>query len=313
MKIVIAGGNGYLGKLLTNHFAKDRKNSVYILSRKHLVNKDNINYLKWDGKTKGYWVPFLEGADVIINLAGKSVNCRYTKANKSKIYNSRIDSTNLLCKVIQELKFPPKVCIQSSSATIYRHSEDKIMTEKSGEIGTDFSMDVCKKWETVFNAYTLPITKKIITRTSIVLGENGGAFPIIKRLTKFGFGGKQGSGNQYISFITEEDYVRAIDFLIDKESGVYNLCVPNPIKNKEFQKSLRTKIGAFIGIPTPEFLLKIGAFFIGTEPELILKSRKVYPENLLAKGFRFQVSKLDEFLTFRSKRHLKKLENFIHF
>lgn len=295
MKIVIAGGTGYLGKVLTNHFAKDKRNSIYILSRKHYVNTKSVSYLKWDGKTKGYWIPFLEGIDVLINLTGKSVNCRYTKANKERIYTSRIDSTNLLCKVVQELKFPPKVFIQSSSATIYRHSEDILMTETKGEIGADFSMDVCKKWETVFNSYRLPKTRKIITRTSIVMGNNGGAFPIIKRLTKFGFGGKQGAGNQFISFITEEDYVKAIEFLIDKEAGVYNLCVPNPIKNKDFQKKLRQKLNCFIGIPTPKFLLKLGGFIIGTEAELILKSRKVYPEKLLEKGFAFSVDNFDSF------------------
>lgn len=299
MKIIVAGGTGYLGNLLTNHFIKDKKNSIYILSRKHIINKVNITYLKWDGKTAGYWTKFLEGADVVINLVGKSVNCRYTKTNKAKIYNSRIDSTSLLCKVVQELKYPPKLFIQSSSATIYRHSEDKFMTEKLGEIGEDFSMDVCKKWESTFNAYQFKNTQKIITRTSIVIGENGGAFPIIKRLTKFGFGGKQGSGKQFISFITEDDFVNAIQFLIQQnESGIYNLCVPNPIRNINFQKKIRDKLHCFFGISTPKALLRLGAFFIGTEPELLLKSRKVYPENLLKKGFKFRVNKLDDFLTF---------------
>lgn len=293
MKIVIAGGNGYLGKLLTNHFKNDKKNQIYILSRKQYVNTNNVFYLKWDGKTEDYWSTFLEETDVLINLAGKSVNCRYTESNKSEIYSSRIESTNLLCKVVQKLQFPPKVFIQSSSATIYRHSEDKLMTEKNGEIGTDFSMDVCKKWEAVFNVYQFKKTRKIIIRTSIVMGNGGGAFPIIKRLTKFGFGGKQGLGNQFISFITEKDYVRAIDFLIDKESGIYNLCVPNPITNKSFQKQLRTKLKCLFGIPTLKILLKLGSIFIGTEPELILKSRKVYPEELLEKGFKFSVDNFD--------------------
>lgn len=296
MKIVIAGGTGYLGELLTNHFLKDKKNSIYILSRKQLINTERVFYLKWNAKTTNYWVNFLEGTDVLINLTGKSVNCRYTEANKSVIYSSRLESTNLLCSVVQKLKFPPKVFIQSSSATIYRYSEDVFMTEKKGEIGADFSMDVCKKWETVFNSFNLPKTKKIITRTSIVIGDNGGAFPIMKRLAKFGFGGKQGSGKQFVSFITEEDFVRAIEFLIDKEPGVYNLCVPNPIKNKDFQKKLRQKMNCFIGISTPKLLLKLGGMLIGTESELILKSRKVYPEKLLEKGFEFSVDNFDSFV-----------------
>lgn len=298
MKIVIAGGNGYLGKLLTNHFKKEKQNKIYILSRKQFVDSQNVSYLKWNGKTKGYWIPFLENTDVLINLAGKTVNCRYTEENKEEIYSSRIESTHLLCKIVQELKCPPKVFIQSSSATIYRHSEDKLMTEKNGEIGNDFSMDVCKKWEAVFNSYQFKNTRKIITRTSIVIGNSGGAFPIIKRITKFGFGGKQGSGKQFISFITEEDYVKAINFLIDKEAGVYNLCVPNPIKNKDFQKQLRKKMKTFFGIPTPKILLQLGGKIIGTEPELLLKSRKVYPEKLLQSGFKFKTNSFNEFTSF---------------
>lgn len=295
MKIVIAGGRGYLGSLLVSHFLKDKRNVVYILSRRQEVNRDNIFYLKWNGKNKGYWTTFLEGADILINLTGKSVNCRYTEKNKEEIYRSRIDSTDLLCSVIQDLKFPPKVFIQSSSATIYRYSEDKLMTENKGEIGIDFSMDVCKKWEIVFNSYNLTKTKKIITRTSIVLGENGGAFPIMKRMTKFGLGGKQGSGNQFISFISENDYLKAIDFLIDKEAGIYNLCVPNPIKNKDFQKELRRKCKISFGLNSPKWLLKIGATIIGTETELLLKSRKVYPEKLLSLGFSFSTNKFENF------------------
>ncbi len=273
MKIIIAGGSGYLGKLLTQHFKKDKKNKIYILSRKQKLDINNVHYLVWDAKTKGYWTQFLEKSDILINLTGKSVNCRYTPKNKAEIYRSRLDSTAVLCNVIQELKYPPKVFIQSSSATIYRHSEDKLMTENNGEIGVDFSMDVCKKWENTFNSFHFSKTKKIITRTSIVMGNEGGAFPLIKQMTKLGLGGKQGNGNQLISWITEKDYVRAIEFLIQQESGIYNLCVPNPIKNKEFQKELRQKLNVFLGINSPKWLLKIGSKIIGTETELLLKSR----------------------------------------
>lgn len=295
MKIVIAGGSGYLGKLLTNHFKKDKSNQIYILSRTQKLDTKNVHYLTWDGYSKGYWAEFLEHTDVLINLTGKSVNCRYTEENKAEIYKSRLESTKVLCEVVQELQHPPKVFIQSSSATIYRHSEDKLMTEKDGEVGVDFSMDVCKKWEATFNTYKLPKTKKIITRTSIVMGNLGGAFPLIKRMTKFGLGGKQGNGNQFISWITESDYIRAIEFLINQESGVYNLCVPNPIKNNDFQKELRKKLKIPIGLNSPKWLLKIGSKIIGTETELLLKSRNVYPAKLLQKGFTFTVDNFKSF------------------
>ena len=295
MKIVIAGGTGYLGKLLVDFYSRDEKNQVFILTRSQKLNYKNVHYLQWNGVSKGYWTTFLEHTDVLINLTGKSVNCRYTQENKNEIYESRLQSTTLLCKVVQELKNPPKAFIQSSSATIYRHSEDKLMTEANGEIGIDFSMDVCKKWEQAFNAFELPKTKKIITRTSIVMGEKGGAFPLMKKMTQFGLGGKQGRGNQFISWITEEDYVKAIDFLITQESGVYNLCVPNPIKNKNFQQILRNKLKVPFGINSPAWLLKIGARFIGTETELLLKSRNVYPKKLLNLGFEFTTKDFLEF------------------
>ncbi len=295
MKIVIAGGSGYLGNLLSQHFNKNPNYEIVILSRTHQLNKKNIFYVHWNGKTKGAWTAYLENSDVLINLAGKSVNCRYTKANKEKIYNSRLESTSILCQVVQELKKPPNVFIQSSSATIYRHSEDMLMTEKNGEIGVDFSMDVCEKWESVFNVSRLPKTKKIITRTSIVMGNSGGAFPIIKRLTNVGLGGKQGSGKQYISWISEEDYVRSIDYLIQQNAGIYNVCAPTPLRNNIFQKKLRQKLNAIIGLPTPKWMLQIGSFLIRTEEELLLKSRKVYPEKLIQSGFTFTSETIDDF------------------
>jgi uncharacterized protein (TIGR01777 family) len=295
MKIVIAGGTGYLGQLLSTHFLKDSANQVFILSRKEQVNQDNLHYLKWDGKTIGNWKQFLEQTDVLINLTGKSVDCRYTQKNKDEIYASRMESTHVLCQVVQQLQHPPKVFIQTSSATIYRHSEDKLMTEKRGEIGIDFSMDVCKKWEMVFNSYTLPKTKKIVTRTSIVMGNSGGAFPILKTLVMLGLGGKQGDGKQFISWISEEDYVRSIVHLIHQKEGVYNLCVPNPLQNATFQRKLRMKLGVFFGLNIPKWMLKIGAKIMGTEPELILKSRRVYPENLLNTGFTFKTNNFDAF------------------
>ena len=295
MKIVIAGGTGYLGQLLSTHFLKDSNNTVFILSRSRRANEGNLYYLKWNGKTRGSWTTSLENTDVLINLTGKSVDCRYTKKNRKEIYASRIESTHLLCQTVLELENPPKVFIQSSSATIYRHSEDTLMTENKGEIGNDFSMDVCKKWEAVFNSYDLPRTKKIITRTSIVMGNSGGALPILKTLVMLGFGGKQGDGNQFVSWISEEDYIRSIVHLIYQKEGVYNICVPNPLKNETFQRKLRMKLGIFFGLNMPKWMLKIGAKMIGTEPELILKSRRVYPEKLLKTGFIFKTNNFDAF------------------
>ncbi|CAM1372218.1 TIGR01777 family oxidoreductase [Tenacibaculum xiamenense] len=295
MKIIIAGGTGYLGKLLIEYYKRDKENQIYVLTRSHKLDDDNVRYLNWNGVTVGYWVSFLENSDVLINLSGKSVNCRYTESNKREIYNSRLLSTDLLCRVVKHLNKPPKVFIQSSSATIYEHSENKFMTESKGNIGIDFSMDVCKKWEKVFNNYNLAQTKKIITRTSIVLGNKGGAFPLMKKMTSIGLGGKQGRGTQYVSWISEDDYVKAIDFLINKEEGVYNVCSPNPITNRLFQNLLRKKMKVPFGLNLPKMVLNLGAIIMGTETELLLKSRKVFPEKLLKLGFNFQTVSFNEF------------------
>ena len=233
----------------------------------------------------------------LLNLGGKSVDCRYSQANKNEILSSRIDSTKILNQAVLKCKIPPKHWLNSSTSTIYRHSEDKQMTESNGEIGDDFSMNVAKSWEKAFFETKTPKTLKTALRTSIVLGKKGGAFIPLKKLTQFGLGGKQGNGNQFISWIHEEDFARAIEFIIKNElSDVINVVSPQPIKNKVFMSELRRELKIPFGIPTPEILLKIGAKIIGTEPELVLKSRNVIPEILNQKGFYFKFDTLDKAL-----------------
>jgi uncharacterized protein (TIGR01777 family) len=287
-KIVIAGGNGFLGTVLASYF-NDKAKSIVVLCRNRFMNPAKASAVLWDGETIGSWAAELEGADVVINLAGKSVNCRYTEKNKQEIYNSRLRSTRVLGEAISACKNPPALWINSSSATIYEGSYDKLMSEE-GITGDDFSMDVCKQWEACFNGFQLPHTRKIILRTSIVLGSSGGALPVLVNLARAGLGGKQGSGKQYVSWIHENDFCRAVEFLINDRhaEGIFNVCAPGPVPNKEFMQSLRSANKIKIGIPIPVTLLKLGAIFIQTESELILKSRKVYPKRLLDKHFVFQ-------------------------
>lgn len=288
-KLILAGGSGYLGRVLADYL-KEKFAEVVILSRYSTPPERNVRTVMWDAHLMGRWANELEGADVLINLAGRSVDCRYTPKNRAAIYSSRIASTRVLGEAIQRCMFPPKLWINSSSATIYEGSYDKYRTEAEGIIGDDFSMNVCKRWEETFHRFSGPGTRKVIIRTSIVLGKNGGALPVLKRLTRAGLGGRQGSGKQYISWLHEHDFARAIGWLITnaQAQGIYNLVAPGAVPNNAFMQNLRESLNQKIGIPTPEWLLRIGAVLIRTEPELILKSRKVYPQRLLNEGFVFE-------------------------
>jgi uncharacterized protein (TIGR01777 family) len=292
-KLIIAAGTGFLGQVLTNHF-KDKFEEIVILTRGKSQTIEGIKYVNWDAKTFSGWESELENATVLINLAGKSVDCRYTEKNKKEILLSRIQSTKILNKAVLHCKNPPKQWLNSSTSTIYRFSLDKQMDEVHGEIGNDFSINVALSWEKSFFKTETPYTLKTALRTSIVLGKNGGAFIPLKTLAKLGFGGKQGNGNQFISWIHEEDFARAIDFIIENEmTGIVNIVSPQPISNSDFMHKLRKAVGFTFGIPMSAFLLEIGSFFIRTETELVLKSRNVIPKKLLENGFKFKFENLD--------------------
>jgi len=285
MKIIIAGGTGFLGENLDQFFL-NKNYEVKILTR----NPKRKNEIFWDSKTIGDWKSELENADVLINLAGKSVDCRYSEKNKKEIYDSRINSTRVLQKAIDECQNPPKIWLNASSATIYVHSETHLNTEKNGTIGDDFSMNICKSWEKEFFKTENPNIRKAVLRTSIVLGKNGGAFPKFKQISKLGLGGKQGRGNQMMSWIHIDDFCEAVNFIIENEhlKGAINITAPKPLSNEKMMKQLREKIKIPFGIPSPVWLLEIAAIFIKTETELMLKSRNVYPEILVENRFRFQ-------------------------
>ena len=252
--------------------------SNYIPTKKKLSYERS--FASYEGKTKN----------------GKlKVECWYNDKNKSLIYSSRIDSTNIIGKAIQQCNRPPKIWINSSTATIYKYSLDKEMTEENGAIGDDFSMKIAKSWEKEFYSHDIPNVRQIAIRTSIVLGENGGALIPLKNITKAGMGGKQGNGNQRVSFIHENDFARAVVFLLEKETitGNVNVTAPNPSNNKILMDTIRKELKIPFGIPQPIWLLKIGAFIIGTKAELVLKSRNVIPKRLLDNGFKFKYQTIE--------------------
>ena len=293
-KLIIAAGTGFLGQVLVNHF-KDKFKEIIILTRGKSQTINGIKYVNWNAKSFSGWENELENATVLINLAGKSVDCRYTQKNKKEILLSRIESTKVLNKAVLNCKNPPKHWLNSSTSTIYKYSLDKQMDEIDGEIGNDFSINVAISWEKAFFKTETPNTLKTALRISIVLGKNGGAFVPLKTLAKIGFGGKQGKGNQFISWIHEEDFANAIEFIIQKKiTSVVNIVSPKPIRNADFMQKLRKAVGFPFGIPVNKFFLEIGSFFIRTETELVLKSRNVIPKRLLENGFEFKFGDIDE-------------------
>jgi uncharacterized protein len=296
MRIVIPGGSGQVGSILARHFHV-QGHAVTVLSRGPRPAPWRVE--PWDGLTPGRWVAALEESDVCINLAGRSVNCRYGAENRRDIYESRIRSTQLLNEVIASLKRPPRLWVNASTATIYRHALDRAMEEASGELGGNeqgapdtwrFSIDVAKRWEEAFFATATPNTRKIATRSAITFSpDRGGAFDIFSGLVRRGLGGMQGPGTQYVSWIHEADFARAMDLLIAREefSGVVNLASPNPLPNRDFMRALREAWGVRVGLPSAGWMVEIGALALRTESELVLKSRRVVPGRLLAGGFTF--------------------------
>lgn len=290
MKMIIAAGTGFLGKNLEQHFTA-KGHQVFILTR----NPKRKNEFHWDAKTLGEWKSLLENADVVINLAGKSVDCRYTPKNKQEIYDSRINSTKVLQQAVDQCKSKPQIWLNAGSATIYIHSETQLNTEEKGITGDDFSMNICKSWEQEFFQTTTDNVRKVVLRTSIVLGNNGGAFPKMKMLTKSGLGGKQGRGDQNVSWIHIEDFCRAVEYIIDDKhySGAINITAPSPLSNEAFMKKLRKEMKVPFGLNAPVWQLEIASIFLRTETELLLKSRNVYPEKLIENGFRFNYPSIE--------------------
>jgi uncharacterized protein len=297
MKIVIAGGTGQVGTILSRAFHQAGQ-EVAVLSRK--PGPEAWRVVAWDAENSGDWTTELEGADVVINLAGRSVNCRYSQENRRLIKESRVHSTRLIGEAIGRAKEPPRLWLQASTATIYAHRYDAPNDEATGIIGGDesgapdtwrFSIDVATSWEQAANEAVTPRTRKVLLRSAITMSpDRGGAFEVLLNLVRRGLGGTAGDGRQYVSWIHDQDFIEAIFWLIEHReiSGAVNLASPQPLPNREFMRILRQAAGVSIGLPASRWMLEVGAAFLRTETELILKSRRVVPQRLLDAGFRFQ-------------------------
>lgn len=348
-RIVIAGGTGFIGQAMARYFGKD--NHVVILSRQSVNGPNNnyaqqlvkasdgynITYWRWDGvHVEKHWLNDLDGCDIVINLAGKSVNCRYHERNKQECLDSRVEATKAIGQAIRHARQAPALWINAASATIYRHAMDRPQDEDSGEIrewkrdnmpysfldrlrfrckkakarllhgkdsaqyrslDKDFSVDICQRWEGTFFEEHTPATRKVALRAAITLGAGGVMVPYFN-LLKAGLGGYQGSGQQMYSWVHEEDLCRIVEWCYEHSEveGPLNCAAPNPVSNSDFMRLLRKVTGHKIGLPAYTWMLELGAALIGTETELVLKSRWVLPGRLLKEGFQFKYTQTEDAL-----------------
>jgi uncharacterized protein (TIGR01777 family) len=297
MKVVIPGGSGQVGTILARAFHHGG-HDVAVLSRQ--PQRSPWRVVAWDGATLGNWQREIDGCDVVINLAGRSVNCRYTAANRNEILQSRLLSTRVVGQAIAAATRKPLVWLQASTATIYAHRYDGPNDEYSGIVGGNepdapdawrFSTDVAQAWERAFEEAVVGGTRKVVLRSAMTLSSDaGGVFDTLLGLARHGLGGRAGDGRQFMSWVHYEDFIAAVRWLIDRDDieGAVNIAAPNPLPNAEFMQILREACGVPLGLPAREWMLEIGAVFMRTETELILKSRRVVPARLLEHGFKFK-------------------------
>jgi len=292
MNILIAGGTGFIGRYLAQRFLQ-KSDAVRYVSR-------SSGHVQWN---EAELVKALEETDVLINLAGKTINCRHTPENKELIYNSRIDTTKMLGEALLQCKTTPELWINASASAFYKSDNEHCQTENNYKQGDNFLAKTVQDWEKAFFDFTIPGVRQVALRTSVVLGKGGGAFEPLRMLTKFGLGGKAGSGKQYFSWIHIEDYYRIIEFAMATKSlsGAVNATSPEPVINAVFMKAMRNIMGCKIGLPAPEFAIRLGARFINTEADLLLSPVRYCPELLLKNGFKFNYptcdSAINELLT----------------
>lgn len=294
MRIVIPGGTGRVGGVLVAAL-RGQGHEVVVLGRRSAPG-----VVRWDGRSLGPWAAQVDGADAVINLAGRSVDCRYDKSNLTEMLASRVDSARVVGQAIAAAAKPPRVWLQASTATIYAHRFDAPNDEATGRLGGDepdapaywrFSVEIAKAWEREQMAATTPRTRRVALRMAIVMSpERGGVFALLRRVAKLGLGGAIAGGAQFLSWIHDRDLVRAVSWLLERDDvdGPVNLAAPGPLPQREFMRELRAAVGAPIGLPAARWMVEAAAIPLRTDAELLLKSRRVIPGRLLANGFRFE-------------------------
>jgi uncharacterized protein (TIGR01777 family) len=301
--MILAGGSGFLGQLLGEYF-QSRGREIIVLTRQPSATA-RFKELAWDARTLGEWARALDGAEVVINLAGRSVNCRFTPENRRLVMDSRVDSTRVLGEAFSRCTQPPRVWLNSSTATIYKHTLGPAHDEASRDFSPTpeakdaYSVEIAMAWEKAFNDAAAPRSRKVALRTTLVFGTvEGGVFQILRRLARVGLGGRMGSGRQYVSWIHDQDFCRAVEWVLEHEelTGPVNMAAPQPVTNAKMMQLFRRVSGIPLGLPATEWMLEVGAFVLRTETELLLKSRRVIPGKLIEGGFKFQFPEMEQAL-----------------
>jgi hypothetical protein len=314
MKLILAGATGQIGRILLRDFTRENTHELVVLTREPMrvpsaTRRPGLRFVSWDARSLGPWAAELDGADAVINLAGRSVNCRYTADNLAAMMSSRVESTRVIGEAITRAAQPPRVWLQMSTATIYAHRFDAPNDEVTGILGGaepdvprywDTSIAIARAWEETLFSSATPLTRKVALRSAMVMSpDRAGVFDTLATLARRGLGGAHGHGRQFISWIHEHDFIAAIRFLLTCEAldGPVNLAAPTPLPNREFQRVLRLTLGCRGALPTPRWALELGAFLLRTDTELLLKSRRVIPRRLLEHGFTFRYSNWQEAAT----------------
>lgn len=295
-RIILAGGSGFVGQALAPVLVA-KGYDVVVLGRGAAHQKDGVDYLQWDGRTLGVWASALEGADAIVNLTGKNINCRHTPENRREIIRSRVDSVRVLGEAIAKCTTPPKVFAQASGVGYYGDTSDQVVDEDAPP-GSDFPAEVCRQWEGAFEKLDLRATRKVVLRLGIVLGREGGALPLLEKLTRWFLGGAVGNGRQFLSWIHLADLIEMFTSAIHRSelAGVFNATAPGAVTNSEFMRELRRALHRPWSPPVPAPFARAGAWLMGSEGELALLSSRCVPRRFREHGFQFQFPNLRDAL-----------------
>ncbi len=291
-RVVLAGGSGFLGRSLTRNLLK-RNYEVVVLTRTPHERTDGVAEVAWNGKSLGDWVQFVDGAHAIVNLTGRSVNCRHTPENLREINESRINSVNAVATAIHNAAHPPCAWVQAGSLAFYGDLEDE-WCEENTPSGRGEAVETCRLWESSFKIVPLANTRRVLLRIGLVLARNRGALSVLGKLTKWFLGGAAGSGRQYVSWIHLADmnqmWMDAIEQ--DKVIGVFNATSPNPVTNAEFMRELRRAMHRPWCPPAPDWAVRLGSRWLQTEPSLALAGRRCTPRHFLEIGYQFRFPEL---------------------
>jgi uncharacterized protein (TIGR01777 family) len=293
-RIILAGGSGFVGQALAPVLVA-KGYDVVVLGRRASHRRNGVDYLQWDGMTLGDWASALEGAEAIVNLTGKNIDCRHTPENRREIIRSRVDSVRILGEAIANCPTPPKVFAQASGVGYYGDTGDQVVDEGAPP-GNDFPAEVCRQWEGAFNALNLRATRKVVLRLGVVLGRDGGALPVLEKLTRWFLGGAVGSGRQFLSWIHVADLIQMFVSAIEQPelTGVFNATAPAPVTNREFMRELRHALHRPWSPPVPAPFVRAGAWLMGSDGDLALLSSRCAPRRFLEHGFQFQFPTLRE-------------------